>query len=113
MLMTIKQSIKYHKDKKKYCVVIRKLSDGSTENSKGYILDYSPSFILMQEVYDFIVMGYLVFPVSSIDKIRNNNNDKYLNKIHKEKPESILAMENDEKVLMKFLKEAQKKVKRS
>lgn len=34
--------------------------------------------------------------------------EKYLQKIHKEKPDTIEAIENDEKILMKFLKEAQK-----
>jgi len=37
---------------------------------------------------------------------------KYLKQIHIEKPETIAAMENDEKILMKFLKEAQKRVKK-
>lgn len=53
-----------------------------------------------------------VYPLL-LEAFENDTLAKYLNKIHKEKPESILAMENDEKVLMKFLKEAQKKVKRS
>ena len=37
---------------------------------------------------------------------------KYLQKIHTEKPDTIEAMENDEKILMKFLKAAQKQVKK-
>ena len=36
---------------------------------------------------------------------------KYLQKIHTEKPDTIEAMENDEKILMKFLRAAQKQVK--
>ena len=37
---------------------------------------------------------------------------KYLQKIHTEKPDTIEAMENDEKILMKFLRAAQKQVKK-
>jgi len=37
---------------------------------------------------------------------------KYLQKIHTEKPDTIEAMENDEKILMKFLRVAQKQVKK-
>jgi len=37
---------------------------------------------------------------------------KYLQKIHTERPDTIEAMENDEKILMKFLRAAQKQVKK-
>jgi len=50
-----------------------------------------------------------VYPLL-LEAFENDQLAKYLKKIHTEKPDSIQAMENDEKVLMKFLKEAQKTV---
>lgn len=35
----------------------------------------------MQETEDFRVLGFLVFPISTITQIRFNNNDKYYDKI--------------------------------
>ncbi|MCD0489087.1 DNA topoisomerase IB [Pedobacter sp. MC2016-14] len=52
-----------------------------------------------------------VYPLL-LEAFENDQLGKYLKKINKEKPESIMAIENDEKVLMKFLKEAQKNVKK-
>ena len=48
-----------------------------------------------------------VYPLL-LEAFENDQLGKYLQKIHKEKPESLQAIENDEKVLMKFLKAAQK-----
>ena len=50
-----------------------------------------------------------VYPLL-LEAFENDQLAKYLKKIHTEKPDSIQAMENDEKVLMKFLKAAQKTV---
>lgn len=79
--MTIKQQIKYHLDNKKFCKVLRKVAEGTFEYSDGYIVDSSSDFVLMQEVGEFDVLGYLVFSISSISQIRFNNNDKYYDKI--------------------------------
>lgn len=79
--MHLKQKLKYHLDNKKLCKVKRKVSDDSFEYSDGYIVDCSEHFVVMQEVYDFMLLGYLVFPISSITEIRFNNNDKYYDKI--------------------------------
>jgi hypothetical protein len=81
MAATIKQQIKYHLDNKKFCKVIRQVAKDTSEYSDGYIVDSSPDFVLMQEVGEFSVLGYLVFPVSSISQIRFNNNDKYYDRI--------------------------------
>jgi len=51
-----------------------------------------------------------VYPIL-LEAFENDQLGKYLKKIHREKPDTIQAMENDEKILMKFLKETQKKVK--
>jgi len=52
-----------------------------------------------------------VYPLL-LEAFENDALGKYLNKIHREKPNSTLAMENDEKILMKFLKQAQKDIKK-
>ncbi len=52
-----------------------------------------------------------VYPLL-LEAFENDELGKYLKKVHTEKPNSIAAMENDEKVLMKFLKQAQKDVKK-
>jgi DNA topoisomerase-1 len=52
-----------------------------------------------------------VYPLL-LEAFENDGLGHYLNKIHREKPNSTLAMENDEKILMKFLKQAQKDIKK-
>ncbi len=79
--MTITQQIKYHLDNKKFCKVKRQVAEDTFEYSSGYIVDNSSNFLLMQEADEFRVLGYLVFPVSTITQIRFNNNDKYYDKI--------------------------------
>jgi DNA topoisomerase-1 len=48
-----------------------------------------------------------VYPLL-LEAFENDQLTKYLKKINKEKPDTLAAIENDEKILMKFLKEAQK-----
>lgn len=48
-----------------------------------------------------------VYPLL-LEAFENDQLNKYLKKINKEKSETIQSIENDEKILMKFLKEAQK-----
>jgi len=79
--MTLLQKIKYHRDNKKFCKVKRQVADNSFEFSNGYIVDNSVDFILLQEAVDFKVLGYVVFPISTVKEIRFNNNDKYYDKI--------------------------------
>lgn len=49
-----------------------------------------------------------VYPLL-LEVYENDGLKKYLKQIHTEKPNSLTAMQNDEKVLLKFLKEAKKK----
>jgi hypothetical protein len=79
--MTIRQQIKYHLDNKKLCRAQRKIAKDTFEYSRGYIVDASNDFILMQEVNEFNVLGYFVIPISTINQILFNNNDKYYDKI--------------------------------
>ncbi|WP_367865735.1 DNA topoisomerase IB [Pedobacter sp. WC2423] len=50
-----------------------------------------------------------VYPLL-IEAFENDQLLKYMKKIHTDRPDTIQAMENDEKVLMKFLKAVQKKL---
>lgn len=50
-----------------------------------------------------------VYPVL-LEAFENDELGKYLKKIHTDQPNSVRAMENDEKVLMQFLKATQKTV---
>lgn len=94
--MTIDQQIKYHLDHKKYCKITRKVGDDSFEHNRGYILDCSGDFLLMQETEDFSLMGYLIFPVSTVTQVRYNNNDKYYDKIMRwEKQHELVLKKHD------------------
>jgi hypothetical protein len=79
--MTLKEKIKSHFNTKKYCQIKRKVGENKFLNSVGYIIDFSKNFIVMQEVNDFRVLGYYIFPISTIVDVRYNNMDKYFNKI--------------------------------
>lgn len=81
--MTIKQQIKYHFDNKIYCRITRKVGEDYNQYSKGYIVQYSKDFLVMQELEDFNVGGYFIFKIDSISDIRFNRNDKYYDKIIK------------------------------
>jgi hypothetical protein len=75
------EKIKYHHDSKKYAQITREVAKGITEISNGYIIAYSPGFILLHEVFDFSVAGYNIIPIAQIAKVRFNRFDKYFDKI--------------------------------
>ena len=79
--MDILEKIKYNHQNKIYSKVYRKVGKGNTVRSNGYIVDYSESYILLQETFDFEIGGYLVIPINTISKIVLNANDKYYHKI--------------------------------
>lgn len=79
--MNLEQRIKYQLDNKKFCQLKRKVGENSFVYSNGYILDHSEHFLLVQDVADFSVAGYLVFPIATLIEIRYNANDKYYDKI--------------------------------
>lgn len=79
--MTILDKIKVHYENKRYATVVREVSEGCTELSSGYIVDYSKDFIILHKTDDFKVLGYLVLPMKQITAIRFNSNDKYYSKI--------------------------------
>jgi len=75
------EKIKDHFENKKFARITRKIGKGYTAISRGYIVDYSNNFLILQEDYDFQLIGYNVLPVDQIKNIRFNKNDKYYHKI--------------------------------
>jgi hypothetical protein len=73
--------IKLHKDKKKYFKVQRRVAKDVLEKSHGYIVDFSKSFVLLQDTDDFELDGYSIFPIKTIAEIQFNNTDKHYDKI--------------------------------
>jgi DNA topoisomerase-1 len=51
-----------------------------------------------------------VYPIL-LEAFENDQLSKYLQQVNTEKPHTQFAMENDEKVLMKFLRKVQKEQK--
>lgn len=69
--------------KRKYCKISRIVNKEELSYKKGYIIDSSNDFILFKEVEDFVVRGFLVFPIHQVSKIRRNKNDVFFDKICK------------------------------
>jgi hypothetical protein len=79
--MTIKDKIKEHCKSQKFSRITREVTDDCEEISRGYIVDYSKDFVVLQETDDFKVLGFNIFPTGHISRIRRNNHDKYYDKI--------------------------------
>jgi hypothetical protein len=79
--MTILNKIKFHYDNKKFARVTRQVAGDYTEVSRGYIVDYSKNFIILQETDDFKVFSYLALPIAQIIDLRFNSHDKFYDKI--------------------------------
>ena len=79
--MGLTEKIKNHCDNKKVCTIERKFKKTYLTLRKGYIVDYSTEFVLLQEVDDFLIDGYLIFPLKSIAELRFNNKDRYYDKM--------------------------------
>jgi hypothetical protein len=72
-----------HKTEKLYIRLTRKF--GSVERiSKGFIIDKSDDFILLQESDEFRVLGYQIIPIKTIRHVRYNNYDKTYERILRE-----------------------------
>lgn len=81
-MKTILEKVKFHCDSRKYTRITRQTSEDTTENSRGYIVDYTENFIVFQLTDDFkITDGYIVIPFSQIKDLRFNSDDKYYDKI--------------------------------
>ncbi len=79
--MAILDKIKFHYDNKKFARVTRQVADDCTKISRGYIVDYSENFIILQETDDFKVFSFLALPVLQITDIRFNSHDKFYDKV--------------------------------
>ena len=53
------------------------------ENKRAFIIDFSDELVLAKEIDDFIVRGFLIFPINHISKLRRNRNDIFYEKICK------------------------------
>ena len=79
--MSILEKIKYHLENKKYCKIVRQINNKAIENAKGYILDYSDGFVLIQDTDDFNIDGFSIIPINTIIDLLYSNKDKYYDKI--------------------------------
>ncbi len=79
--MNLKEKIKFHCENKKYCAIERKFGKTFLTMKRGFIVDYSNEFVLLQEVDDFFIDGYLIFPLKSIAELRFNNKDRYYDRM--------------------------------
>lgn len=77
------EKIEKHLNEKRYVRLTRK--KGMFEGiSSGFVLDKSSDFILIQETDEFRILGYQIFPISTIKHVRYNKNDKYYEHVLRE-----------------------------
>jgi len=79
--MEIANKIKEHFENQKFSRITRKVAADWNEISRGYIVDFSKNFIVLQDTEDFKACGFNILPVQQITKIRYNNHDRYYDKI--------------------------------
>jgi len=79
--MKIRNKIEYHFNEKKYARITRKVAKNQHEITRGYIVDFSDSFIAVQLTDDFKFGGFNILPIDQIKKIRYNKYDKCYDKI--------------------------------
>jgi len=65
----------------KFARITRKVAKDWNELSRGYIVDFSDDFVILQESDDFRLLGFNILPIRDFKKIRYNKNDKYYDKI--------------------------------
>lgn len=70
------------KNKQKYVHLTRARGDFH-ETDRGYILDYTTDFLLLQTTDDFALNGYSIFPFDTIREVRHNKYDNFYDKIMK------------------------------
>ncbi|MCF1421482.1 hypothetical protein [Mangrovimonas futianensis] len=76
-------------ENQKFARITRKIVKGWKQISRGYIVDFSHDFVVIQECDDFRLLGFNILPIKDFKKIRYNNNDKYYDK--------IMLLENEKK----------------
>ena len=78
---TIKDKLAYNLENKRYCCLERKFNNNKIENKFGYVIGFNEDYVLLQEIHDFAISGYLIVPIKTISKVRYNNNDMNYDKI--------------------------------
>ena len=76
--MTVKQYddvIKAHIDKKDYVKIMRTVTEGSAD-IRGFILQMSKGFLLIQKAEEFFLNGYSIIKKDHFDAIRCNKFDR-------------------------------------
>lgn len=81
--MKILEKIKLHFEDKKYCKIKRQIGKDAFETNAGFIVAHSNDFVVLKELDDFIVRGYLIFETKTIKEIRRNSSDIFFEKIYK------------------------------
>lgn len=79
--MSIYKQIKRHFKKQHFVKIARQISSYHPPMDSGYIVAYNDDFVVLQEVYEFKLNGFYVFPIHQIVGIRYNDNDRYYDKI--------------------------------
>jgi hypothetical protein len=79
--MKIRDKIKEHCEDQKFSRITRDVTDDWEDLSRGYIVDYSKKFVVTQESDDFKLLGFNIFPIQHISRIRYNSHDRYYDKI--------------------------------
>jgi hypothetical protein len=81
--MLLIDKIAVHCNDKRFSKVKREVAKNTFESNEGFIVDYSNDFIVLQEIDDFVIRGFLIIPIKTIIEIRRNNKDKYFENIYK------------------------------
>ena len=76
-----KIKIKEHFENLKFSRITREVAEDWDEISRGYIVDFSKDFVVLQETDDFKALGFCIIPIQQITQIRYNNYDRYYDKI--------------------------------
>lgn len=79
--MNIKKKIKKHHKTECFARITRQVAKDWDEISRGYIVDHSKDFIVLQETDDFKALGFNILPIKDFKEVRNNSHDKYYDKI--------------------------------
>lgn len=85
----MREKIKDFYENQKFARITRKVAEDWIELSRGYIVDFSNEFVVIQECDDFRLLGFNILPIKDFKQIRYNNNDKYYDK--------IMLLENEKK----------------
>ncbi len=81
--MTLKEKIIDFKENLKCSLISRSSNGEDFDNKKAFIIDFSEELVLAKEIDDFVVRGFLIFPINHISKLRRNRNDIFYEKICK------------------------------